>query len=355
MKTALPSICFLLALAFGVNAQEVQSIESYPKIYEYNDPQEQDLRKAGERREFDQYYTRRSGMQVDSVVVTINNINIRLKPTSTNYFFWKEIGNFYPFWGEARVLGVRIAYHKHKANEGFDTYDINLYQATDNGSSGLPEEPLAFESFNASEISTGTELDSFTYIEFGSSQFTEVTQPFAVTVALEDVTAFSDSTDIVEIYSSLEGDGRGEQRTVLKLDNESIFWGGKEFYLLDRVVRQPNGNFYQFDYNLMMIPVMDVEAGVGHIDMSGLKFNGHFPNPAKNQITLDLDVAKVQDNFTIQVQTLGGQTLKTINTGFLAEGKQLINVDISDLAAGNYVYTISSDNASVSHKLVVVD
>jgi len=100
---------------------------------------------------------------------------------------------------------------------------------------------------------------------------------------------------------------------------------------------------------------MDVEAGIGYVDMSGVTFNGHFPNPAKNMITIDLDVSQAQENFEISIQTIGGQVIKTINTGFLTEGKQLINVDISDLAAGNYVYTINSDKSAVTNMLIVTE
>jgi hypothetical protein len=55
------------------------------------------------------------------------------------------------------------------------------------------------------------------------------------------------------------------------------------------------------------------------------------------------------------VQTIGGQTLKTINTGFLSQGKQLVNVDVSDLAVGSYIYTVNSDNAAFSSMIVITE
>ncbi|MFY0675394.1 MAG: T9SS type A sorting domain-containing protein [Bacteroidia bacterium] len=331
-------------------------VEHHNQIDEYNNGNSNGniANKKGDRVEYDSYYERRSGMQVDSLLLDIGQYRVVLKPTSTNYLFWKEMGNWYPFWGQARVLGGRIAYRNRKQNEGADNYDLNLYHAT-GPELKEPDEILASRSFAGYEISTGTDLDSFTYIEFKSSDFTQITNGFMMSVALEDITAFADSLDEVSIYSSLEGDGFGEHRAMVKLSNESILWTGDEYVPLDRCFSDGQGSYYEFDYDIMIIPVLDVEAGIGFIDMKGAKFNGHFPSPAQNQFTIDLDIEDPQNNMKISVQTIGGKTLKTINTGFLSQGKQLINVDISDLASGSYIYTVNSDNSAFSSMIVITD
>jgi hypothetical protein len=353
------SLLFLAAI-FSSAALMAQNglpvvVEQHSDVHEYNNSNEGDAAyKKGDRVEYDSYYTRRSGMQVDSLIVTFGQYKANLKPTQTNYVFWREMGNFYPFWGEARVLGGRIAYASRKQNEDADNYDLSLYHAS-SPSLEVPDEILASRSYAGYQITTGTDLDSFTYIEFKSSDYTQITNGFMLSVALEDVTAFADSLDIVTLYSSLEGDGMGEHRAMVKLSNESILWGGNEYVPLDRCFSDGNGGYYEFDYDVMIIPVLDVEAGIGFIDMKGATFNGHFPSPATSQFTIDLDIEEPQENMKITVQTIGGQTLKTINTGFLSQGKQLVNVDVSDLAAGSYIYTVNSDNAAFSSMIVITE
>jgi hypothetical protein len=354
MKKTLLSICGF-AMAFSLMAQEAVVLEQHGKIYEINKDKDLNVaNKKGDRVDYDDYYTRRSGMQVDSLVVTVGQYKVALKPSSTNYLFWKEIGNWYPFWGDARVLGCRIGYAKRIQNESADNYDLSLYHAS-GSSMNVPDEPLAARSFAGYQITTGDDVDSFTYIEYKSSDYTTVKHGFMISVAMEDVTPFGDSTDQVSLYTSLKGDGKGEHRAMVRLTNESIMWQGTEFVPLDRAFSDGAGGFYEFDYDLMIIPIMDVESGIGFIDMKGLKYNGHYPNPAKNNFTIDLDVAQNQDNFKVSIQTIGGQTLRTMNTGFLAAGKQFVNVDVTGLAAGNYIYTIESDNSSVSSMVIVID
>lgn len=345
-------------LAFGAMAQLPVVVEQKGKVYEINDGNDENTAyKRGDRVEYDDYVKRRTGMQVDSTVINVGQYRVALKPTSTNYLFWKEVGNWYPFWGSARVLGCRIGFAKRIQNESADNYDLSLYHASGKGMTE-PDEVFAARSYYGYEITTGDDVDSFTYIEFKSSDYTLVENGFLLTVALEDVTPFGDSTDIVELYSSLKGDGKGEHRAMVKINEESLLWaasGGDEFIPLDRTFSDGNGNYFEFDYDVMMIPVMDVESGIGFIDMKGATFNGHFPNPANNFFTIDLDINEPQDNFKVTIETIGGKTLKTHNTGYLTEGKQFINIDVSDLAAGNYIYTIISDKTAFSSMVVVTD
>lgn len=353
------SLLFLVAVFSSVTLMAQNGlpvvIEQHSQIHEFNDSKEGDAAyKKGDRVEYESYYTRRTGMQVDSLIITVGQYRLNLKPTQTNYFFWKEIGNFYPFWGEARVLGARIAYQGRKQNEDADNYDLSLYHVSSPDLT-IPDEILASRSFAGYQITSGSELDSFTYIEFKSSDYTIIQNGFMMSIALEDVTAFADSLDVVTLYSSLEGDGFGERRAMVKLDNESILWSGEEYVQLDRCFSDGAGGYYEFDYDIMIIPVLDVEAGIGYIDMKGATFNGHFPNPASNQFTIDLDIEEPQENMKITVQTIGGQTLKTLNTGFLSQGKQLINVNINDIAAGSYIYTVNSDNAAFSSMIMITD
>jgi hypothetical protein len=284
----------------------------------------------------------------------VGQYEVILKPTSNNEFFWKEIGNWYPFEGEARVLSCRIGYAKWKANEKADNYDLNLYHASEQKLT-KPDEILATRSFYGYQIRPATILDSFTLIEFKTSDYTQVKNGFLLTVALQDVTPFADSTDELSVYSSLRGDGNGEKAAMVRTDASSLIASRGEYVRLDEAIPSSSGGYYEFDYDIMMVPILDVEAGVGYINMKGATFNGHFPNPAKDRFTIDLDITEGQDNFKVQVQTMGGHIISTHNTGYLPRGKHFINIDIPGLAAGNYVYVIESDRSSVAHILTVAE
>lgn len=352
---------YLLILLFiGISslakAQEIYFLEDHGTIYEINDKPIDNSSRLGEEREFSTYYDRRTGMQVDSILITIGQFQAYLKPTGTNYVFWKEVGNFFPFWGEANILGCRIGYHNYIKHESADNYDLSLYATLKGDNSGIPTEILAAHSFSGDEISTGTELDSFTYIAFTGSDYTIIDEShsgFALTVALEDVTAFSDSTDIVELYSSLDGDGRSEKRAIVRLDQESFLWDGEEYKYLDKTIPKQGGGYYNFNFDVMLIPVVDVEVGVGFLQMPGLRYNGHYPNPAVDNVTIDLELDEAEDNIQISIHSLDGKASKFIRTGFLPAGKQLVQLDVSDLEEGVYLYTIKSERATFSSKLII--
>ncbi|MBI1183540.1 T9SS type A sorting domain-containing protein [bacterium] len=357
MRKVLLSV-FALATAISAKAQvpEIEVLEEHSTLYAPVTHENENLaNKMGDKMEFDVYYRRSTGMQVDSIVLQVAQFKVPLKATSTDYtgLFWNEIGNWYPFRGEARVLGVYVAYAKYTKHETNDIYDVNIYHAS-TPDLNIPDEILVSRQFYGYEIHTGDQRDSFTYIQFKSSDYTNVKNGFMLSVALREVSGtHRDSLDEVKVYSSMKGDGRGEHRAMVKLTNQSFLYQGQEYVPLDRAIPLSGGGYYEFDFDIMIIPILDVTSGVGYVDMKGVVFNGHYPNPAQDHITLDLNVSETQNNFTVTIQTMSGQTIKTINPGYLSEGNQLVNVDVSDLAAGSYIYTINTDKSSISSMLMI--
>ena len=364
MNKKLLSILTLAATFSVAHAQEkVTFIESNPIVKELNNPTDNPTEsyKKGEQKEFDQYYQRRTGLMVDEVIVTINTSagsqKVKFNPTGTNYLYWKEIGVYFPFSGKASVIGVRAIIDEYKAKESGDNYEIALYNADVN--TKLPKEPLAYEPFTGDIVTTGTEVDSFLYIKFASNQFTDITSSFVTSIALEEVTPFKDASDSIVVYSNMKGDGNGESRTVVKITNESVLATEGQvddvWYQLDKVFKDENGDFVSFDYDLMLIPILDVDYMSGdYVNLEGMKFNGVYPNPSVNQATLNFSLNRSFDNVRVAVQTLSGKTLQVINTGSLSEGNQSVNVNTSELPAGSYIYTITTDNVNFSGALQVV-
>lgn len=315
----------------------------------------------GERTEFAQYYERARKLMIDSSTVSYQGPGGLQKanvwPTQTNPF-WRDIGSFYTFSGKANVIGCKIGYQSWtQKGSRADLYDINLYQEVELGT-GVPEEVLATQSFYGYEIeSTGPDIDSFHSVLFASSQFTQVERGFLVTVSMENISPIADDLDLVRIFSSSRGDGRGESMAMAKLTPSSDLYNGKEFVKIDGAFLDASGvQPLMWNWDVMIIPIMDIdEVGIGYIDLKGGRFNGHFPNPAREQFTIDLDLDENKDNIRITVQSMSGRTLKTMNTGSLGIGKHFLSVDVAGLPAGSYVYTVNEGTSAFTARVIIVD
>ncbi len=65
------------------------------------------------------------------------------------------------------------------------------------------------------------------------------------------------------------------------------------------------------------------------------------PNPFRNTLAIHLTVRNPQP-FTVSILALDGRSLKTIQSGYLVRGKQLIQMDLSGLESGVYYAVITS-------------
>lgn len=83
-----------------------------------------------------------------------------------------------------------------------------------------------------------------------------------------------------------------------------------------------------------------------------LKMNT-FPNPAQGQTTLNLELPKAAKNVTLRILDTQGKTVFTQNFKDLPEGQQQIPLDISQLAAGTYFYSIIADDQTAAATMIV--
>ncbi len=82
-----------------------------------------------------------------------------------------------------------------------------------------------------------------------------------------------------------------------------------------------------------------------------MKVAQNMPNPAKEntQIAITLPDAS---NVNITVTNLMGQTVMSINKN-LSAGKNVVNLNVSNLTSGVYFYTVTANNSSVTKKMIV--
>jgi hypothetical protein len=71
-----------------------------------------------------------------------------------------------------------------------------------------------------------------------------------------------------------------------------------------------------------------------------------FPNPASSHLTIDFGGLTAQS--TIQIMNLHGQVVKTLSVW-----ESVQTIDVSDLAAGNYLLTIANGNQPIVKRIVI--
>ncbi len=83
---------------------------------------------------------------------------------------------------------------------------------------------------------------------------------------------------------------------------------------------------------------------------------GVYPNPISSLDILKADFNLVNStDVSIEIFDLLGNKVKDVANGFYTSGEHKIDVSISDLSAGMYIYSIKAGNASASKKISIVD
>lgn len=362
MKRILP---FVLSSIFVLPLFGQQVIEYTTQVDEVHEPVIfPGSAKKGEELEFDEHYQRRTGLQVDKATVRFDGRNVVVTPGETNRDtvtkteWWREVGQYYPFSGDARVLGVMLVLQDYQVDEGSDNYDISLYR-TDG--TGMPTDvPYGNLVFSGDIISTGPERDSMTFVQFGSNDVTNVYSGFVIGLSIQEVTEFGDNQDKLQLYTNKNGDGKGYKHAMVKLQQSSRLAGLlpageiETWVRLDDIFTDSDGNPFKFDYDFMIIPVVDVDKiSDERVVFDRATFRGHFPNPAKESFNVILNAEQTLNNVSVELMTMGGKILSTTQFNNLSAGDHQLNIDASSLSTGSYIYTLTVDGKSVTSRVLV--
>ena len=92
--------------------------------------------------------------------------------------------------------------------------------------------------------------------------------------------------------------------------------------------------------------------GINPVDVSkGLSLAGSFPNPTSDIANIQIHLGKAA-NTSIDVYSVTGQKVATVNYGMLSAGSQKLAVDVQNLTSGIYLYIIKAGNETASGKFV---
>lgn len=94
---------------------------------------------------------------------------------------------------------------------------------------------------------------------------------------------------------------------------------------------------------------------VKELNQFGSALGQAYPNPANANSTLNIEYAvNTSTNVTIEIYDIFGNKVKTVVNGAVEAGEHTATVDISDLASGVYVYTMTDGNNYASSQKVSI-
>lgn len=110
---------------------------------------------------------------------------------------------------------------------------------------------------------------------------------------------------------------------------------------------------WQLDVALAIFPVMDFVVNVDGNDPYGVKLYNNYPNPANTETSVMFDLARDMQ-VTLSVFDVTGRQVIHKDAGMMSAGKRRIDLNVSDLPAGVYSYTLNAGGSLFNNQMVVV-
>jgi hypothetical protein len=114
-----------------------------------------------------------------------------------------------------------------------------------------------------------------------------------------------------------------------------------------------NGDMDTEDENFIMYYAYDGGSFVGVKEDIANYVNtiSAFPNPTTDNVTINVDLKK-NANVSVRVTNIMGQEVANVAPKQMAAGKSQVKIDMNGLANGVYLYTVTSDNFTVTNRIV---
>ena len=175
-----------------------------------------------------------------------------------------------------------------------------------------------------------------TYYPFAS--VVTVTGDFAVTFDANPVKAANDTIGLL-----CDEDGEGARLAFHWIGGSTNRW------------LVTDDAFGGLNNNIAIFPVIDKNF-VGINDdqtYNGMKLSA-FPNPAVDQTTISYSLETSMNNVKLIVYDLTGKEILREEYGNQAAGLYNVNLDVSELNAGNYFYSLIGNGSRLTKRMVVV-
>ncbi len=84
----------------------------------------------------------------------------------------------------------------------------------------------------------------------------------------------------------------------------------------------------------------------------GFEVSQNYPNPAYAETTIGIELQEQRD-VSIDIVNLTGQVVRTLNLGTTSAGIKNVSIDVSNLSAGVYYYTVNAGDEKITNKMIV--
>jgi len=99
--------------------------------------------------------------------------------------------------------------------------------------------------------------------------------------------------------------------------------------------------------NLSIVPLIEFQSTVGLHGLSnrGFTFYGNYPNPALNNTNIRFAIDRSAD-VNIEITDMAGRSIRKLPQGNMSAGEHTVNIQTSDLTAGSYIYSVTTNAGS---------
>ena len=234
--------------------------------------------------------------------------------------------------GTVKVSEMLVWFAKKIKIGSADSHTATVYNC---GADSLPTAPLGTQSYTTDDVDSSLS-GTFTSIVFSTAPI--ITGNFVVSIS--GLTGSNDDTTWV--VSNKTGDGLGEGRFMTHAlpTYGGVWYKGKDFWV-------------GWDNDMMIVPVLDITAGIdnGSVKNNGLTLYGSYPNPASSVSTIKYELSQ-PSTVTIKVFDVKGRVV-SLNTQDMPQGIHTYNLNVNDIASGNYYYTVSTKIGTLTSKISV--
>ncbi len=104
-------------------------------------------------------------------------------------------------------------------------------------------------------------------------------------------------------------------------------------------------------FNPRIVAALSLTSGLGQLKNDLFSISKSYPNPTSGLLNLEINLTKSSDVMVKVLNTLGQIVLQKSITRYNS-GISLIEIDLSSIANGVYLYTVEAENKVVSDKLI---
>ncbi len=288
-----------------------------------------------------QYLDRATDGQITVYGYNDGTSNWPVTGTNTIYVF---LGAKYEVSSPISVKGILVAYALKQISGEADTLVATLFSV--DAGTGLPNQQIRGTVFTTDMIDTSSTGSALTYIEFPEP--VSVESDF---VALIQTVGSSqtDPSDFTAVFSNQQGDGQGEDNAVfLAIQNQQLVAAH-----LSQIPLEIDGSAINVDPIIMPVVEITTTDVRETATLNGLSLRGAYPSPASDKSTIRFAIDK-PSFVEISLLDMTGKAVMSVRRDNMSAGEQAVDLNISELPAGSYLYTVRTASSALAGKMSVV-